>query len=640
MRSNDGAVVGHIRTDIQSLRALAVAAVVLFHAQLFPLSGGFLGVDVFFVISGFLVTGMILRGLDSGSFSFAKFYVRRADRLLPAAFCTFAVTTAGALFLLTSDQLKEYLEQLAGSLTFTSNFVLAAQSGYFDSGAAFKPLLHIWSLSLEEQFYFIMPVLLACCARRYRLAVIISATALSLAVCQYLLLGAPSLPIGLTPSACSKLAFYMLPARAWELLAGSIGAWIVLRHGSIALPRWLRWAALAAVFVVIIAPLDPIHPRFDAILAVLATAIILIGKDDWLPTIRPVVTIGDWSYSIYLIHWPLLAFSYSIWAGEPPMAARLAVVVASLFLGWAQYRFVETPFRHGQWRSRAHRYKVAGVVVLGFATPAIVAASAAAYQPTVIAPNLGLGSACAAGAGITGARSCVSGPNPAIIVWGDSFAMQWVRPISNIAPVIQLTRHACAPLDGLALQRPGDLRAEASACAGLQRQALARIIASPIRTVVMAGAYEHYFDEDGGRLVSESSAQPATSGLAYGALLKAVDTLQKAGKRVIMVAPVPSTHTDWAVCNERIEQRLISGLPDCSFPVAEAQDKWRSVYRALRSIALDRHVMILWPAPPVVNGRYQTAIGNDILFADGGHVSYAGGGRMAETMGLRSALLD
>jgi len=162
------------------LRGLAVLVVVLYHSDLGLLSQGYLGVDVFFVLSGFLITSIILKALDSNNFLFSEFYLRRAKRLLPALYSTLLFTTLLSLAFLTNQQWIEYLDQLNGALTFTANMVLPSQTGYFESASEGKPLLHIWSLSLEEQYYFLLPIALYILPKNYRLIGISTFAILSL----------------------------------------------------------------------------------------------------------------------------------------------------------------------------------------------------------------------------------------------------------------------------------------------------------------------------------------------------------------------------------------------------------------------------------------------------------------------------
>jgi len=239
------------RFDIQVIRGVAVLAVVLFHAFPSAFGSGFLGVDVFFVVSGFLITGIILRGLERGDLSFKAFYIRRAKRLLPASLMTLAVTTLLALVFLTRSQIADYAAQLLGSLAFVANFVLASQTGYFEGAPETKPLLHIWSLSLEEQFYFIAPLLLWLTPLRARPWLLVTGMILSFALCLVLvrdLWGGES------------LAFFMLPARAWELLFGEVCAWVMIRRPDLTVPGWVKLAALAVIVATCAIGFDPVHP--------------------------------------------------------------------------------------------------------------------------------------------------------------------------------------------------------------------------------------------------------------------------------------------------------------------------------------------------------------------------------------------
>ena len=172
-----------MRTDIQFLRGIAVLLVVIYHSGLGLFQHGYVGVDVFFVISGFLITKLILVQLDKGTFSFGDFYFRRAKRLLPALYSTLLFTSALSVIFLTQDQLKDFAYQFIGALSFSANMVLPSQTGYFSEAAESKPLLHIWSLSLEEQYYFILPLFLFLLTKRFRLIGLILAFALSAAMC-------------------------------------------------------------------------------------------------------------------------------------------------------------------------------------------------------------------------------------------------------------------------------------------------------------------------------------------------------------------------------------------------------------------------------------------------------------------------
>src|SRR6516165_5401338 len=230
--------------DIQVLRGIAVSLVVLFHSGTIPIPAGFLGVDVFFVISGFLITSHIIRDVDKQLFSLPRFYMRRARRLLPATYCTLAVTTLAAPFLLVPSSWGNYIKSLFGALTFTANIFLWLQTGYFEQDAAFKPLLHLWSLSIEEQYYLILPLFLLMAPNRWRTP-LIAATLLSSAALCFLLVAYKT-----------SATFFLLPTRVWELMIGSFLAGIVAKQPKLDAPAALKVVATAIVILIPFFPID------------------------------------------------------------------------------------------------------------------------------------------------------------------------------------------------------------------------------------------------------------------------------------------------------------------------------------------------------------------------------------------------
>ncbi|GLY30956.1 acyltransferase family protein [Kineosporia sp. NBRC 101731] len=382
------------RSDIQGLRAVAVIFVVLYHAGL-PLPAGFAGVDVFFVISGFVITGQIQRMGERGRFSFSAFYARRVRRLLPAmVVMLLVVVLLSLLFQSPLDAQPATASTALAAVLLVGNLQILGTSGdYFAAAAETNPLLHVWSLSVEEQFYLVFPLLLVAVgklagARRRILALclisLISAASFALSVWWSFVDGR----IGGHPAA--DLAFYTAPTRVWEFGAGAVLAlWVTSRRT--AHPRPSRWAptGLGAAGLVTLLVLHLTvdrttpWPGTAALLPVLATVLLIlagtIGRNriTRLLASTPLRVTGDLSYSIYLWHWPMIVFAAVLWPDPPPTVTLVAVLV-SLLLAVLSYRYVEQPLRHG--RFALPRVYLGGAVSAAVVVLIAVTAPAAGAQ--------------------------------------------------------------------------------------------------------------------------------------------------------------------------------------------------------------------------------------------------------------------
>lgn len=355
------------RADIDGLRALAVIPVLLFHAELPGFAGGYVGVDIFFVISGYLITRIVLRDLSAGRFSLMTFLERRVRRILPALYAVMAACVVPAWFLMLADDFENFGQSLFATAVSANNVLLWFTSGYWGIAAEFKPLLHTWSLGVEEQFYLVYPLMLLVLARRPRketLVCMMLAWTCSLLSAQWLLASAPS------------AVFLLLPFRTFELLTGGILAWWEsCRPGNEgkAFPRIaapLCWAGLVAIALsVALFDGSSAVPGYAALLPVAgATLLIACGSNsspvNKLLSMRPVVGVGAISYSLYLWHQPLLAF-FRIASPEPPSKFALLVVVGLSFpLAWASWQWVEQPLRNRRRLSRRALFASAAAVGL------------------------------------------------------------------------------------------------------------------------------------------------------------------------------------------------------------------------------------------------------------------------------------
>lgn len=331
----------NFREDINGLRAWAVIAVLFFHFSLFDLSGGFAGVDVFFVISGYLMTAIIVGGFEKGNFSIGKFYMARIRRILPALMTVIAVLLLLGWFFLPSFDYKTLSIQSFYALNFTSNMYFLRTAGYFDSVAEEKWLLHTWSLAVEAQFYLLYPLIIALI---WRISNHLKTVTLIIAALLILSFATNLLFVEINPTA----AFYSLPSRGWELFAGGlvylIAKQYVMPSKLLDTLYWLGWTMVISSFFLITETLA--WPGLWAMIPVLGTSfIILASKQNMLMTNNPVAQwLGDRSYSLYLWHWPLVVGLYFASLHHEWLWV-IGFFGLSLVLAHLSYRFIETPTR-------------------------------------------------------------------------------------------------------------------------------------------------------------------------------------------------------------------------------------------------------------------------------------------------------
>ena len=473
------------RPDIDGLRAVAVGAVVAYHAFPGALPGGFVGVDVFFVISGYLISGIILSALAERRFTFANFYARRIRRIFPALAVVLGAVSIAGWFLLYADDYARLGRHIAAGAAFMSNFVLWRESSYFDTAAELKPLLHLWSLAIEEQFYLAWPLLLVIAARsrigRRGEDVGRGPLVLTLAIGTASFLAAIWIVrIDRTP------AFFSPWTRFWELLAGATLACVEidreLKAGVEAI-RAARWPAHALAIAgalmiaagVVVIDSTRVFPGLWVMLPVVGTFFLLVsGPRAWLNrhvlSMPALVWIGLISYPLYLWHWPLLSLARLTNGGTPPAAWRVALIAISVVLAWVTYRLVESPIRFGSRRRGAVPVLAAAMVLMLAVGVATSAASGFINRPInrSDAAHLvdyyerlrkdGLREAYRAecdfmewGSEDTRAEidpSCtVPGRDQTIFLWGDSFAQSLSLGIREQLPagatLAQVTTSAC-----------------------------------------------------------------------------------------------------------------------------------------------------------------------------------------------------
>lgn len=630
-----------LRQDIQALRGVAVLLVVIYHARLYLFDAGYLGVDIFFVISGFLITSMIKTQMEQSKFSFTEFYFRRAKRLLPAAYVTFAVTAILSAFLLTATEFDQFIDQLIGAVTFTANIALIFQGSYFGGGADLKPLLHTWSLSIEEQYYLVMPALLYFIPRRFWTPFVIFVILASLALC-----------IGVSLYWRPIVAFYFFPTRAWEMGLGSLGAFIIARADVQSAAKMLFWPSLAAILILPIFPIGGLHPGYDAVIACVATLIIILRHHPILQgaVTRPLAFVGDFSYSLYLVHWPLLALLSNMWIGELPLTVKLAAVFVSMILAYAQYHYVENPVR--KWPIIFTWPRAGAVALLSLFIIAIpLAAAQIGSRPEQYIHarrgNTGLGAECVSDRSFVPNAKCMSSSTPDTVIWGDSYAMHLVPGLDatrGSRSIIQATKYLCGPLIGVAPIGHAAGTTQnlpwAKGCLDYNDDVLRYAINSPtINTVILSSVFKQYMTPDelhvlvrsnNGLVERDGGIAVALQGMENG-----IRALRKAGKRVVVIAPPPAMDWDAGLCAERRLRDLptFGSNVSCAIPDTEYREKRKYVLSFLKRLQTEQNVGVIMFDDVLREGDgYSTMQNGQINYISNGHLSYGGSVLLAKKM--------
>ncbi len=530
------------RPDVDGLRAIAVLAVMAFHAFPRAAPGGFAGVDVFFVISGFLISGIIFHGLRAGRFGFADFYWRRIRRIFPALIVVLVACLTLGWFVLLPDEYSELGKHVAAGAGFVANIALWREAGYFDSAAELKPLLHLWSLGVEEQYYLVWPILLVLLRKhpQWMLWSIIALAGLSFAANLWL--------TGRNAGA----AFFLPIGRFWELFAGGLLAYFAhyrrLHEGLTGLKAGLG-AGLIAASLMALSP-ERSFPGGWALLPV-AGAVLLIwaGPSAWINRrvlAHPaLVFVGLISYPLYLWHWPLLAFARIVHGGEPPAATRAALCAFSALLAWLTYELIERKVRFPTMAS-LRRYSVpalaASMAVLGVA--GVLASDSRLVPQSASSPRIREISGAFTDWDHASDHIIPGDSGRTVLFFGDSHMQQFWPRIKKIAaeraaPVHTLLLRSsggCAPVPGI--ERKG------YACSEFVDDAL-RLARQPyVDTVIISASWVGFVNRDDYYRVGDPEQAPlellaSHSGWVLQGFQAALAELTAAGKRVVLVLSSP-----------------------------------------------------------------------------------------------------
>ncbi|MCS0588751.1 acyltransferase family protein [Massilia norwichensis] len=544
------------RPDIDGLRAVAVGLVVLFHAWPKWLRSGFIGVDVFFVISGFLITSIILKDLQQRRFTIRGFYVRRIRRIFPALIVVVLAVLAFGWYVLLQQEFAQLGKHVVAAAAFVSNLVLWSEAGYWDNESVTKPLLHLWSLGVEEQFYLIWPIALALCFRvRFGILAFLALT-----------LGGSFL-YGLYATFNAPAEAYFSPVtRFWELASGGLVAYAMTKRSPLLPKPWLvsGIGLLLLVLGVVLIKGQSNFPGAWALLPVLGTcALIAAGNESFINRHllgnRLMVKIGLVSYPFYLWHWPLLSFGYIIEGEKPSPIMKAVLVLAALALAFLTYHLIERPVQKSPNRRRAIQGLVAAMACFGVLGGMVKAGLLQERMPS------------SAVARYMGALNDLGFPDPAMkplryhgslfqqllgkgqgttVLIGDSVMEQYAPLVAqglrdgrfDRKRVIFATQGGCMPIEG-AVRLP---RLRYPTCTTTVADAWRLAAGKDVDTVVVAGSWYAYFADwqtdvqmpVGGQLQT-FPAKPAHEA-AYATLQQSITRLRAAGKRVYLVLQPPS----------------------------------------------------------------------------------------------------
>lgn len=632
------------RAEIDGLRAIAVVPVMLFHAGFNRFSGGYVGVDVFFVISGYLITTIILSEKDQGVFSLVRFYERRARRILPALFLVMSVSLLLAWFWLLPSDMKRFSKSLAAVSTFASNILFLSETGYWDTANGLKPLLHTWSLAVEEQYYLLFPLFLMLMWRfgkRRIFAVLALIAVISLAVAQWW--------ATINPTA----NFYLLPTRAWELALGACIAFYLLNGDREPLVRppfrpnplheFLGFAGLAMIVYAVFAFDESLaYPGFYTLIPTVGTGLIILFSTSETLTGRLLGTrllagFGLISYSMYLWHQPLFAFARhrSLKGPDPLVLAGLTVL--SVLLAYASWKYVEKPFRKKGRISRRVVFRFAasgslafiligltGAITDGFGTRFMSNKFTFKSVKTKLKVNHGLSGTC--DRSFTLSPACRTSDKPEILVWGDSCAMHLTPGIMASNPdakIIQMTKTGCGPFFDAAVvtsKYPPALSMECLEFTANVRQWLRTN--NTVKFVVMSSIFAAYLSKENKMLLRGGKISEAGVDVAAREFEKTLDELEEMGITPIVVSPPPRNGDDLGRCLARAEW-FGRNLDECNFHVEDMTQACSDVFKFLNVI--DKNHRVIRLDSLICSGPVcRTHLGPTYLYRDPYHLSIEG----------------
>ncbi len=631
------------RPDIDGLRAVAVLAVMLYHFGVDNLPGGFVGVDIFFVISGYLITKILIHEIASGQFSYVNFYMRRIRRIVPVFVLVVAVTLVMAMIFFMPSDLILVSKSIFANAVFGANILFWRTSGYFDNVSGINPLLHTWSLAVEEQFYLFLPILLIWISRYKRfsaVSVLVFFTFLSFLSCIFIQLSRPN------------ATFYLLPFRAWELGAGSILACLVGRYSVSKLQgNVLSIIGLGLVLgSCILLSESREFPGWIAAFPVVGTALLIyagqyqMGIVSRLLSCRPLVFIGLLSYSLYLWHWPVYAFTLYLNSFEP--LGNLSFFAAGIVfsLSYLTYRFVEVPVRSKKLlvsnRSLINILITFFLLILSVAFYSIWSGGIPSRFPSKIVkldldrnPEIPYID-CVGNKNIDDVECILGdrGEKPRVLLWGDSHALSWAPLLDHVSKSkhsIMFTYYsACPPL--LDVINPIVPKCK------VFNDEIFRLLASNagITQVVLHASWLSYSMQPGQYEITNSDGQVGNLKVFPVALKETVSRIQKLGIDVTVLGPTPSAPND--ITLKKVFNAFDSSVLMPSLMSSEMHRNRASSFYSTAGVVINEvGIRVIDPAQwlcDLENCKYE--LNDVVIYRDNGHLIFPGILEMADMPGI------
>ena len=638
------------RTEIDGLRTVAVVPVILFHAGFEMFSGGFVGVDIFFVISGYLITSIIVSDLEQGKFKLINFYDRRARRILPALFFVlFACLPFAWIWLLPND-MEDFAKSLMAVSSFSSNILFWRETGYFSTASELIPLLHTWSLAVEEQYYIFFPLFMMFTWRfglRFVLGLICLVFVFSLELGHWGALNKPD------------AAFFLLPTRAWELLVGVFAAFylrkLIYFHHSLNLHVHQVLSLLGLLMVLYSIFVFDERTPFPGLPALVPTVgaglIILFASQGTLVnrllSTKGFVGIGSISYSAYLWHNPLMVFVRHRSLTEPSQWLMGLLCIFTLILAYVSWRYVERPFRNKQAISRKFVFGASGVLIgvtfsigiMGYLSQGIPERTdndLALKVEGMINESPKLTDKC--GKGFIDSEACrYGGDKPKILLWGDSYADHLVPALKSsksIIPFTEQTLFACRPVLGISIFKHD--KEWRDRCIEHNPEVFSFLKnTKSLKYVVLASPFSfngtEYIDENG--KVHDHNVQEIVKTLKM-----TIEEIIKSGLKPVIISPPPSATFNIGECIVK-SIWLDRNTSQCEFDRDSLHESSEEAYKIMDEIS---DIAPIFELRSIICASEKCSVmWNDIpIYKDGGHLTKAASSYLGETFDLAGQIIQ